>query len=329
MARGGFGRLASHLSRRFGETVEIDARRQNGHPEAVLWQAGASANQFSFDAAVFAHPHGGVLIERWLACLPLLMAARLHHSAARGSTIVALGDCGTGVGLAFCDYRPGARLIPDPVFLETDGYRLQKATFAADPVPWEARDPRALWRGQTSGWHDTDGAPIRHWGDLPRVRLCRLAREAAAEGLIDAGLTGVVQIDDASVMHDLATQGLIVPRLDWRRFPRWRYAVDIDGNTNAWEGLFVKLCTASPVLKVASGLGFRQWYYDGLVPWRTFVPVAADLSDLVETVRWLRRHDGEAQTIGRAAASLAAGMDRASETARAGPVVVAALQAGR
>ena len=328
VAHGGFGRLASRLSRRFGETVEIDARRQNGDPETVLWEAGVSADRFSFDPGVFAHPHGRVLIERWLACLPLLMAARAQNAAARGSTIVALGDCGTGAGLAFCDYRPGARLIPDPVFLETDGYRLQKAAFAADPVPWEARDPRALWRGQTSGWHDTDGAPIRHWGDLPRVRLCRLAREAASEKLIDAGLTGVVQIEDASVAQHLTAEGLMVPRLDWRRFPRWRYAVDIDGNTNAWEGLFVKLCTASPVLKVASGLGFRQWYYDGLVPWRTFVPVSADLSDLVDLVRWLRRHDGAAQEIGRAAAALAGGMDRVSETARAVPVVAAALQAG-
>lgn len=107
-----------------------------------------------------------------------------------------------------------------------------------------------------------------------------------------------------------------------------RSPAETAGNTNAWEGLFVKLCTASPVLKVASGFGFRRWYYDGLVPWRTFVPVAADLSDLVDAVLWLRRHDGAAQEIGNVAAALAGSMDRASETARAVPVVMAALQAG-
>ena len=50
-----------------------------------------------------------------------------------------------------------------------------------------------------------------------------------------------------------------VPMTD---FNKYKYQIDIDGNTNAWPGLFQKLLTGSPVLKVASPYGFRQWLYE-------------------------------------------------------------------
>jgi len=41
----------------------------------------------------------------------------------------------------------------------------------------------------------------------------------------------------------------------------------------------------------------HQWFYDELVPWEHYVPVAHDLSDLFEKIDWLREHDDEARKI--------------------------------
>src|SRR3546814_15147305 len=62
----------------------------------------------------------------------------------------------------------------------------------------------------------------------------------------------------------------------------FKYQIDVDGNTNSWPGLFLKLLTGAPVLKVESEVGFQQWYYGALEPWQNFVPIKSDASDLLE-----------------------------------------------
>ena len=41
----------------------------------------------------------------------------------------------------------------------------------------------------------------------------------------------------------------------------YKATLDVDGNTNSWEGLRWKLLAGAAVVKVRSGLGFVQWYY--------------------------------------------------------------------
>jgi hypothetical protein len=100
---------------------------------------------------------------------------------------------------------------------------------------------------------------------------------------------------------------------------RRRYAIDVDGNTNAWSNLFTRLLLGCCVLKVGSPRGFRQWYYGDLRPFEHFVPVAADLSDLKEKVDWCRSHEPECREIAAAGERLARArtfeveMDRAVE----------------
>lgn len=91
-------------------------------------------------------------------------------------------------------------------------------------------------------------------------------------------------------------------------FARYRVQIDIDGNSNSWSGLFRKLLTGNPVLKIASSHNFRQWYYDRLVPWQHYVPVESDMRDLVEKVRWALAHEDKARAIGDRGAALASTM---------------------
>ena len=48
-------------------------------------------------------------------------------------------------------------------------------------------------------------------------------------------------------------------------------------------------------LKVETPYG--QWFYGALKPYRNYVPVKGDLSDVVEQVEWLRQNDHIAREI--------------------------------
>jgi len=51
--------------------------------------------------------------------------------------------------------------------------------------------------------------------------------------------------------------------------------------------------------KAASPFGFSQWFSHRLEPGRHFVPVAADMSDLVEKIDWERSNPSEARAIAK------------------------------
>jgi hypothetical protein len=84
--------------------------------------------------------------------------------------------------------------------------------------------------------------------------------------------------------------------------------------------------TGSPVLKVASPCGYRQWYYDRLRPWTNFVPVSAEMTDLMEKIAWLRRHDDTARRIGENGQALAMSLRYEAELGAAGRTIAAATR---
>ncbi len=100
-----------------------------------------------------------------------------------------------------------------------------------------------------------------------------------------------------------------------------KFAIDIDGWTNAWSNLLIRMHFGCCVLKVASADGYRQWWYDRLRPWEHFVPVRADMADLAEKVDWVRSNDVEAKAIASRGQQLARSMTLASETAIAAQII--------
>jgi Glycosyl transferase family 90 len=91
----------------------------------------------------------------------------------------------------------------------------------------------------------------------------------------------------------------------------FKFAIDIDGNSNAWSNFLTRLMMGCCVLKVASAAGYRQWYYGDIQPWTHYVPVKADLSDLHEVIGWCRDNPAECRKI--AAQGQAFAMDRQFE----------------
>lgn len=201
--------------------------------------------------------------------------------------------------LAFSSNQPDVPLLPDPEFVASGGYRnLLPATGA---TRWAERRPVALWRGATSGVID----PGETIADLQRVRLVRMARRPEMAERLDAGFHAITNVERLDVDDRVTLEGMMRPFVPGSRYADWRYQVDVDGFSNAWSGMFLRLASGSPVLKVASRFGFRQWYYDRLIPGGNVVPVAADLSDLPDRIDHLRRDDVSARAIGDAGRALA------------------------
>lgn len=282
----------------------------------------ANRSQFAFNSHMLTSLGGEVPIGRWLSTVPLFAHFMDSPEISPGMVNVGLEDRGTVDGLAYCDDRPDIFLIPDPVFFRTLAYQETRESFAQNHTPWEQRRPIAFWRGGTTG------RPERKelgWRGLPRVQLCEISRQHPE--LLDAELTDIVQIRDEEIKQEIASSGLMARRRPIKDILRYRYQIDIDGNSNSWPGLFQKLLSGSTVLKVSSPSGYQQWYYDRLKPWIHLVPVESDLSDLIEKLEWLRANDSHAQAIGQRGRILACSMTLAGELDRSVRTLRAAFRA--
>ena len=80
------------------------------------------------------------------------------------------------------------------------------------------------------------------------------------------------------------------------------------------------------MLKVESSRALQQWFYDDLIPWENYVPVAPDMSDLMSKISWLIKNDSEAQRIGRAGLALAEHLTYEREIGRSVPTISAAFR---
>ncbi len=238
----------------------------------------------------------------WCWVLPLFRHLMQSETAMFGRCLLNQWDEGVVPGLAMCANDPDILLIPDNMFLASRSYEGFRAEMQAAPA-WAERKPCAIWRGTTTGWV-SDAA--LGWRSLQRVRLCQTA--AAMPDLLDAGISLVAQFDDPLVKQEVEAAGLTKPAMPARDFAAYKLQIDIDGNTNAWSGLFQKLLTGSAVLKVASPKGYRQWYYDRLQPWRHYIPVRADMSDLRTKLEWALKNQDMAQAIGENGRALALSM---------------------
>ncbi len=281
---------------------------------------GAGALSFSFPRVWVAgsdpEPVRQLVLDRWRAVLPLF-GAYARTGRVPGSVVISLGDEAHASGLAFCGKDRETLLIPDPYFLQGFGYEALGRSFReGDPLEFSRRKPVALWRGSSTGYRMAGGVL-----DLDRVKLCHLARKPDLGAVLDVGLTSLVQLRNEAEAQQLRSLGLMADFVAPERLPEWRFHIDVDGNTNSWPGLFQKLLSGSLVFKVTSAGGWRQWYYDRLVPHENFVPVASDLSDLIEKIKHYREDTVEAKKIADNGRSLALAMTYGAEVARAMSVI--------
>jgi hypothetical protein len=307
----------------FPRELEI-AAGDIGHSSACVdWQISeAGAHRFVFDKTVFSDDQTTHRMNQLQREFPLLAYYAAQNAQETGSVLLSQFDMGLSPGLAYCQSRPDFFLIPDCVFVPTRGYQYFRKVLREKYVRWQDREAIAFWRGSTTG---TKTSP-NDWRSLERIRLCQLAMQHRHTGLIDAGISQVVQFADSSVVEEIRRSGLMKGFVSWEDWGRYKYLIMIDGNSSPWSNMFQGLLTGAAVLKVESPRGLNQWFYDELIPWVNYVPIAPDRSDLLDKIRWLRSHDTFAEGVGQRGLELAERLTYERELQRSVPVISAAFR---
>lgn len=199
-----------------------------------------------------------------------------------------------GPFLGFCSNRAGTILIPDRGFHTSRGYASERSRGGYAPR-WDTRDPVVLWRGNYSGIGDvvTQTMSPQDSRLIQRARMCLIARDIPGTDIFFA----VGPRWPAWIAEPYRAAGIAGRYVDESTWLGRKFAIDVDGNSNAFTNLFIRMLYGCCVIKIASPFGFRQWYYDDLVPWTHFVPVQADMSDLAEKIGWCRDNDEACRTI--------------------------------
>lgn len=168
--------------------------------------------------------------------------------------------------LAFGRHRndPFTLLIPDTDFITSNGYKELRKHIDDSDLSWEQKYPRLYWRGAPHGFpyqvYDPENISSQ------RKLLLKFSNQLPT--ICDAAFSCTTQK---------------------KEMLGYKYLIDIDGEVNAWSGLFWKLYSGSVVFKVESH--YEQWYYSDISPWVHYVPVKGDLSDLYDRFEWALQND--------------------------------------
>lgn len=189
----------------------------------------------------------------------------------------------------------GIVLIPDFSAL-SDNYRFQFSYDLLNAFPWKNKKKKALWRGSTTGaWYS-----INNWFSFPRTQMTLLSIKRP--DLIDAKFTNIIQCHQG-VEEILSAHHLMGDSMSVEDQIKYRYLVDIDGNSCTYERCYWMLMSNSLLLKQVSD--HIQWYYRGLVPNVHYVPLKEDVSDIFEKVKWAKKNDEKAKKIAKNATEFA------------------------
>ena len=221
-----------------------------------------------------------------------------------------LGDWVTQDGpvAGFCSAYSQTTLLPDRGFTNSAGY-LKQRYMALQGPHWFTRKPCIVWRGGPNG-HGLYSKAQMNWRDQTirqRVRLCLLSQQLQNSDRalpIDCALTPSPR-DNSLPVQRLQDVGIVGNRIPSNSWLHNQFAIDIDGYANAFTNFFTRLLFGCCILKISSPYNFRQWYYHRLEPWVHFIPVAANLSDFEERIRWCFDHPQQCYDIARAGQALA------------------------
>jgi len=165
-------------------------------------------------------------------------------------------------------------------------------------LSWKEKKPVAVFRGTSTG----AGITI---SSNPRLKVAFLSSkgEKDTDGLpfLDAGITAwnlrprKLQGEKylVNLEPDTLPFGLVQPMTPEKQAEH-KYIIHIQGHVAAFR-LSLELESKSCILLVESK--YKLWFQNMLKPWKHYVPVKEDLSDLIPKIRWCKQNDDKAEKI--------------------------------
>ena len=173
-------------------------------------------------------------------------------------------------------------------------------------VKWEDKKPTAFFRGGATGC----GVHIFNNSRLKAAHLSHMWENDGnynnnnkIDGIkfLDAGITAFnpryKKYIDRKYIEFIKPNNLDFKKASF--FPmieqtKYKYILDIDGNVSAYRLGFI-LSSGSVILKVESI--YNIWFSHLLEPWKHYVPVKSDLSDLDKQITWCKKNDAKCKKI--------------------------------
>lgn len=158
-----------------------------------------------------------------------------------------------------------------------------------EPVKWEDKIEKAIFRGAASGCGITVSNNMR----LKAVELSKQYPD-----IVDAGLTSfnrrIKKIRNGKI--DSINVNLLERKefMNYNEKLKYKYILNIDGHITAFR-LGHELQMNSVILLVESH--YYIWFMPELKPFVHYVPVNCDLSDLLEKIQWCKDNDEKCKQI--------------------------------
>ncbi|KAI9352705.1 glycosyl transferase family 90-domain-containing protein [Obelidium mucronatum] len=204
-----------------------------------------------------------------------------------------------------------------------------------DTIPWSKKRDVLFWRGASSGGRYDYNHP---WDKYHRTRLLEWERSFASKYpknvfdagkvnvtdyprgniknrtkpektlswlSVDIGLNKVVQADEVTA-KELERKYTLKAFVPFNQTVEFKYLLVVDGNT--WPARLSQYLETNSIVLLSTAV--TDWFMWMLVPFVHYVPVAVDLSDLEDRLRWLRENDDKAQIISANARQLAKKINR-------------------
>mmetsp|Transcript_14686 Transcript_14686/g.35469 ORF Transcript_14686/g.35469 Transcript_14686/m.35469 type:complete len:410 (+) Transcript_14686:72-1301(+) len=145
----------------------------------------------------------------------------------------------------------------------------------ASQIPWARKKNIAFWRGHNKGVPRE--LAYFEWNDelLPRAKVVQMARKSETKKVLDAHFGAV----------------------PWNNFMSHKYVLSLAGNT---YGSSFKHQLRSGGCVIRQDERSYEWFEHFVEPWVHYVPVAWNLSDLMEKIAWARENDDRAREIAEA-----------------------------
>lgn len=168
-------------------------------------------------------------------------------------------------------------------------------------VPWDEKIPTAFFRGSATGSMEVQCNQ--------RLMITKLDYEwrNTKPTLLDAGIVSWNSRDkiDSSLQinyikpKEMNAIGIYLkPRVPMNEQIKYKYIVNIDGHSKPNRTMYL-LQSGSLMFVVDSAfvLGNVCWYSHMLLPFKHYIPIKYDLSDLEEKILWCRSNDEECKKI--------------------------------
>lgn len=243
----------------------------------------------------FAHDEKNLYSRHFKELLACIKKLNEHTRLPDVDFIVSLedgfgGNPGIGPCFVFAKQADVSSLILIPDIKALAGYSKLREMIpeANEKHPWEKKQAKSFWRGSTTGGYST----LANWDHLARAKLVLLS--LGNPQTVDARFNSVVQCD-AEVPLLMKAKGMVSKSVSRPDHLKYKYLVDVDGNSCSYERYFWLLLSNSVVLKQMTPN--VQWYYGALEPYRHYIPLKEDLSDLLEKIEWAKTHDMDAKLI--------------------------------